>query len=247
MTSGSLELAAGPSSSSSRRPRSRRARAARTCWSHASPVASGSRRRGRRSDARRPRVQPVRAARRGDASTALARAVRRSLRAIPSAPAHRSRQARLVDRRSLPRGAAGRGSRVGPGPPLAPGAVGTALGALRGACARRPGSGPTTTTTSRQPRGSPAIARAWPLRASSSSAATTPCADAARRPCSPHDRRSARAALIHADATAAGSRHAPAATITWTAFIDRAAAPRHGTPHQPSCRRCAVTSQRGPR
>src|SRR3954464_15611632 len=37
--------------------------------------------------------------------------------------------------------------------------------------------------------------------------------------------------------TAASSRHAPAATHGWAAFIDRAAAPRHGTPHHPSCRR----------
>ena len=59
---------------------------------------------------------------------------------------------------------------------------------------------PTTTTTRRRPRGSAATAPAWPSRASCSSAATTPCANSARRPWRPHDRRSARAALTHADA-----------------------------------------------
>ena len=59
---------------------------------------------------------------------------------------------------------------------------------------------PTTTTTSRRPSASAATAPAWPSPASCSSAATTRCANSARRPCSPHDRRSARAALTHADA-----------------------------------------------
>ncbi len=36
-------------------------------------------------------------------------------------------------------------------------------------------------------------------------------------------------------------------TTRWTAFIDRAAAPRHGTPHQPSCRRSGANPDRGPR
>jgi hypothetical protein len=44
--------------------------------------------------------------------------------------------------------------------------------------------------------------------------------------------------------TAAGSRHAPAATTTWPAFIDTAAAPRHGTAHQPSCRRSGASPAR---
>ena len=59
---------------------------------------------------------------------------------------------------------------------------------------------PTTTTTRRRPHGSAATAPAWPSRASCSSAATTRCANSARRPWRPHDRRSARAALTHADA-----------------------------------------------
>src|SRR5215207_2782695 len=46
----------------------------------------------------------------------------------------------------------------------------------------------TTTTTSRRPRDSAATAPASPSRASCSSAATTPCENSARRPCSPHDR-----------------------------------------------------------
>ena len=52
----------------------------------------------------------------------------------------------------------------------------------------------------RRPHGSAATAPAWPSRASCSSAATTRCANSARRPCSPHDHRSARAARTHADA-----------------------------------------------
>jgi transposase len=58
----------------------------------------------------------------------------------------------------------------------------------------------TTTTTSRRPPGSAATAPAWPSRASRSSAATTPCANSARRRCSQHDPRSTRAALTHTDA-----------------------------------------------
>jgi Transposase IS116/IS110/IS902 family len=59
---------------------------------------------------------------------------------------------------------------------------------------------PTTPTTSRRPRGSAATARAWRSPASCSNAATTPCANSARRRWRPHDHRSARAALTHADA-----------------------------------------------
>jgi transposase len=59
---------------------------------------------------------------------------------------------------------------------------------------------PTTTTTPRRPPASAATAPAWPSPASCSSAASTPFANSARRPWRPHDRRSARAALHHADA-----------------------------------------------
>ena len=48
--------------------------------------------------------------------------------------------------------------------------------------------------------GSAATAPAWRSPASSSSAATTRCANSARRPCSPHDPTDARAARTHADA-----------------------------------------------
>jgi hypothetical protein len=58
----------------------------------------------------------------------------------------------------------------------------------------------TTTTTSRPPRGSAATGPAWPSPESCSSAASTHCANSARRRCCPHDRWSARAALNHADA-----------------------------------------------
>src|SRR3954449_7539431 len=72
-------------------------------------------------------------------------------------------------------------------------------------------------------------------------------ANSARRPWHPHDRRSARAAPHHADAP----RPAPGMLLPpppgRTAFIDRAAAPQHGTPHQPSCRRSGATPERGPR
>ena len=64
---------------------------------------------------------------------------------------------------------------------------------------------------------------------------------------SPHDHPVARAARTHADAPRPAPRHAPAATPGWTAFIDRAAAPRHGTPHHPSCRRPGANPDRGPR
>jgi transposase len=58
----------------------------------------------------------------------------------------------------------------------------------------------TTATTSRRPRGSTATAPVSPWRASCSSAVTTRSASSTRRRCSPHDRRTARAALHHADA-----------------------------------------------
>ena len=88
-----------------------------------------------------------------------------------------------------------------PRPPLPPRPTGAALGALRG----RPMRPPARLTRPRllrrrRPRGSAATAPAWRSRASCSSAATTRCANSARRPCSPHDHRSARAALTHADA-----------------------------------------------
>ena len=63
----------------------------------------------------------------------------------------------------------------------------------------------TTTTTSRRPHGWAATAPVSRSRANCSSAATTPCASSTRRPLSPHDRRPARAALHHPDA----SRPAP--------------------------------------
>jgi hypothetical protein len=59
---------------------------------------------------------------------------------------------------------------------------------------------PTTTTTSRPPLDLAATAPASQSLANCSSAASTPSANSARRPCNPHDRRSARAALHHADA-----------------------------------------------
>ena len=48
---------------------------------------------------------------------------------------------------------------------------------------------------------------------------------------------------------AAGSRHAPAATTSWTALKDRAAAtlPPAGSPHHTSCRRPAAKAGRGPK
>jgi hypothetical protein len=74
-----------------------------------------------------------------------------------------------------------------------------------GRCSRPPNAPaarppPTTATTSSRPRAWAPTAPAWPSRASCSSAATTPCANSARRPCSPHDHSVARAALAHADA-----------------------------------------------
>ena len=108
---------------------------------------------------------------------------------------------------------------------------------------------PTTPTTSRPRSGSAATAPACRSRANSQAqlphAARTRRGGAAARMTtswcapSPHSHRCA----------AAGSRHAPAATTTWTAFIDRAAAtlPPAGSPHQPSCRRPGTTPDRGPR
>ena len=139
-------------------------------------------------------------------------------------------------------------ARRAPGHLSRQGPAGAALGALRSRPMRPPArlTRPRTTTC-RRPSGSAATAPAWPSRASCSSAATTRCANSARRPCSPHDH-SVRARSPHSRrCTAAGSRHAPAATTGWTAFIDRAAAPRHGTPHHPSCRRPGATPDRGPR
>jgi transposase len=72
-------------------------------------------------------------------------------------------------------------------------------------CARRSGSPDHHYYLRRRPRGSVATAPAWPWRASCSSAAITPFGNSARRRWRPHDRRSARAALDHADA----SRPAP--------------------------------------
>ena len=138
-----------------------------------------------------------------------------------------------------------------PRAPLPPGAAGAALGAVRG----RPGRAPprlarTATTTPRPPSASAATAPAWPSRASCSSAATTRCANSARRRCSPPDHLACARSPHSHRCTAAGSPHAPAATTwAWTALKDRAAATHHpaGSPHQPSCRRPAARRARGPR
>ena len=129
-------------------------------------------------------------------------------------------------------------------PPLAPRTAGAALGALRGRPVRRAGpAAPTATTTTRPPSGSAATAPAWRSRASCSSAATTRCASSARRPCSPPDDASVRAAaLSHTDAPRPAPRMLLPPRTAWTASKDRAAATHTpaGSPHQPSCRRPAA-------
>ena len=110
---------------------------------------------------------------------------------------------------------------------------------------------PTTPTTTKPPPGSAATAHAWRSLASCSSAATTPCANSETRPWRPPSdcSRCARSPHRHR-CPAAGSPHAPAATVTtWPAQKDRAAAPRQpaGTPHQPSRHRPAARPDRGPR
>ena len=108
---------------------------------------------------------------------------------------------------------------------------------------------PTAPLTTRPRSGSAATAPAWLSPASCSSAATTSCANSATGPCSPPDQRGGRCARSPYShrCPAARSPHAPAATTGWTASKDRAAATRHGTPHQPSCRRPGATLDRGPR
>ncbi len=107
----------------------------------------------------------------------------------------------------------------------------------------------TMPTTPRRPSGSVATGPASPLRANCSNAATTPCANSARRPSNPHDLARARQALRHPDAP----RPAPGKLLPPPAsgrpFIDRAAAtlPPAGSPHQPSCRRPGTNPDRGPR
>ena len=122
------------------------------------------------------------------------------------------------------RRAPGRLSRQGP--------AGAALGALRGRPMRPPARlARPRLLPRRRPSGSAATAPAWPSRASCSSAATTRCANSARRPWRPHDHPVCARSPHSRRCTAAGSRHAPAATTAWTAFIDRAAAPRHPAEH----------------
>jgi transposase len=110
---------------------------------------------------------------------------------------------------------------------------------------------PTTPTTSRPPPASAATAPASPSRASYSSAATTRCANSETRPWRPPSDRSRCARSPHRHrCPAAGSPHAPAATVTtWPAQKDRAAAPLTpaGAPHQPSRHRPAARPDRGPR
>jgi Transposase IS116/IS110/IS902 family len=137
---------------------------------------------------------------------------------------------------------------------------GTSLGRARPRCAgrstRRRSSlaaraVPTTPTTSKPPPGSVATVPAWRSLANSSSAATTPCANSETRPWCPPSGCSRCARSPHRQrCPAAGSPHAPAATVTtWPAQKDRAAAPRQpaGTPHQPSRHRPAARPDRGPR
>src|SRR3954469_7394762 len=89
------------------------------------------------------------------------------------------------------------------------------------------------------------------VAASYSSAATTRCANSETRPSRPPSDRSRCARSPHRHrCPAAGSPHAPAATVTtWPAQKDRAAAPRQpaGPPHQPSRHRPAARPDRGPR
>jgi integrase len=134
--------------------------------------------------------------------------------------------------------------------PLAPRPTGAALGALRG---RAAGQAP------EQPR--PRLLRAGggaarrqprvPRRRSQAAQAQLPHAARTRRrgPASALNQLTcARSPPSHRCA-AAGSPHAAAATLTWPAQKDRAAAtlPPAGSPHQPSRHRPAARPDRGPR
>ena len=91
-------------------------------------------------------------------------------------------------------------TRAAPRPPVPARPLGAALGAVRGRPMRPP----------------PRLPRPRLLRRDGREALAPACPSGCAR--CPSSRR----------CTAAGSRHAPAATIAWTAFMDRAAAPHHG-------------------
>ena len=134
-----------------------------------------------------------------------------------------------------------------PRPPLPPRPAGAALGALRG----RPMRPPARLT---RPRLLPAGGRA--ARRQPRLPGRRPQAPQAQLPHAARTRRGGPAARM-----TTGLRAQPALTPMhrgrlpacscrhpgWTAFIDRAAAPRHGTPHHPSCRRPGANPDRGPR
>jgi transposase len=86
---------------------------------------------------------------------------------------------------------------------------------------------PTTPITSRPPSGSAVTAPASRSRASCSNAATTHSENSETRRSRPREDLPVRATPERQRCTAAGSRHAAAATFAWTASKDRAAATLH--------------------